>query len=120
MSRVTQARGDVNQMPSRLGLHQSLALKPTFGNQTAVLPRTRPADYLTNESGMGRVYVLKASPFVVLLLLLFFSPNIMKKVFLINLRVWVIRKNKQKQKQKVAQIRLSPCGHRRLMRSPPP
>lgn len=29
MSRVTQAQGDVNQMPSRLGLHQSLALKPT-------------------------------------------------------------------------------------------
>lgn len=49
MSRVTQARGDVNQMPSRLGLHQSLALKPTFGNQTA--------DYLTNESGMGREFM---------------------------------------------------------------
>lgn len=57
MSRVTQARGDVNQMPSRLGLHQSLALKPTFGNQTAVLPRTRPADYLTNKSGMGREFM---------------------------------------------------------------
>lgn len=49
MSRVTQARGDVNQMPSRLGLHQSLALKPTFGNQTA--------DYLTNKSGMGREFM---------------------------------------------------------------
>lgn len=110
MSRVTQAQGDVNQMPSRLGLHQSLALKPT-----SWLPDQQ------KRNGQ-RVYVLKASPFVVLLLLLFLSPNIMKKVFffLINLRVWVIRKNKQKQKQKVAQIRLSPCGHRRLMRSPPP
>lgn len=49
MSRVTQARGDVNQMPSRLGLHQSLALKPTFGNQTA--------DYLTNKSRMGREFM---------------------------------------------------------------
>lgn len=49
MSRVTQARGDVNQMPSRLGLHQSLALKPTLGNQTA--------DYLTNKSRMGREFM---------------------------------------------------------------
>lgn len=51
MSRVTQARGDVNQMPSALGLHQSLVLKPTFRNQTAVPPGTRPADYRTNKSG---------------------------------------------------------------------
>lgn len=38
MSRVTQARGDVNQMPSMLGLLQSL--KPTDGSQRAAEPRT--------------------------------------------------------------------------------
>lgn len=38
MSGVTQAQGDVNQMPSMLGLHQSLGLKPTGGNKSAAKP----------------------------------------------------------------------------------
>lgn len=36
MSRVTQARGDVNQMPSMLGPLQSL--KPTNGSQPGLGP----------------------------------------------------------------------------------
>ena len=55
MSRVTQARGDVNQTPSMLGLHQSLGLKPTLWNHRAAVPRTRLAVYPTDNSGRHRV-----------------------------------------------------------------
>lgn len=79
MSRVTQARGDANQMPSMLGPLQSL--KPTnrrkpAGSQPAAAPRTRLAVYPTNKSGIGREFVLKASP-LVFFFLFCFSPLIL-------------------------------------------
>lgn len=77
MSRVTQARRDVNQTPSMLRLHQSLGLKPTLGNHTAAVPRTRLAVYPTDKSGRQRV-CFKGISFCGFL---FFSPNIMKKSF---------------------------------------
>lgn len=75
MSRVTQARGDVNQTPSMLGLHQSLGLKPTLRNHRAAVPRTRLAVYPTDNSGRHRV-CFKGISFCVFFFFVCFSPLI--------------------------------------------
>lgn len=78
MSRVTQARGDVNQMPSMLGLLQSL--KPTTGASGP--PSLGPARCLPNQQkrNMQRV-CFKGISSCAFFSFLFFSPNIMKKIF---------------------------------------
>lgn len=91
MSRVTEARETLTRC-------QASSAAPEPGPETSLQePDSRGASdplavYPTNKSGMDREFVLKASPFVCVCV--FFSPLISGKRFLINLRVWVNRKNK--------------------------
>lgn len=65
-------QGDVNQMPSMLGLPRSLCLEPTFENQMAVVAPELASCLPNPTNAQQAVYVLW---------FLFFSPNIMKNIF---------------------------------------